>query len=92
MNNLLSYCGLIDSRMRASEKDLPVYILFTVQLKKDFSAKFCAELLENAAEIPREILSKYSALLSVSLSRKTTFLNSKLFDIESVQCIQGNLI
>ena len=24
MNNLLSYCGLVDSRMRASEKDLPV--------------------------------------------------------------------
>ena len=25
MNNLLSYCGLTDSRMRASEKDLPVW-------------------------------------------------------------------
>ena len=24
MNNLLSYCGLTDTRMRASEKDLPV--------------------------------------------------------------------
>ena len=24
MNNLSSYCGLTDSRMRASEKDLPV--------------------------------------------------------------------
>ena len=24
MNNLLSYCGLNDARMRASEKDLPV--------------------------------------------------------------------
>ena len=24
MNNLLSYCGLIDARMRGSEKDLPV--------------------------------------------------------------------
>jgi hypothetical protein len=23
MNNLLSYCGLTDARMRASEKDLP---------------------------------------------------------------------
>ena len=63
-----------------------------MHLKKDFCSKFCAELLENAAEIPKEILSKYSALLSVSLSRKTTFLNSKLFDIESLQCIQGNLI
>ena len=24
MNNLLSYCGLTDAKMRASEKDLPV--------------------------------------------------------------------
>ena len=26
MNNLSSYCGLTDSRMRASEKDLPVAV------------------------------------------------------------------
>ena len=26
MNNLLSYYGLIDARMRASDKDLPVFI------------------------------------------------------------------
>jgi hypothetical protein len=26
MNNLSSYCGLIDLRMSASEKDLPVII------------------------------------------------------------------
>ena len=25
MNNILSYCGLTDARMRASEKDLPVF-------------------------------------------------------------------
>jgi hypothetical protein len=24
MNNLLSYCGLVDTRIRASVKDLPV--------------------------------------------------------------------
>ena len=24
MNNLLSYCGLVDARVRASNKDLPV--------------------------------------------------------------------
>ena len=24
MNNILSYCGLADAKMRASEKDLPV--------------------------------------------------------------------
>jgi hypothetical protein len=26
MNNLLSYCGLVDARISASEKDLPVYV------------------------------------------------------------------
>jgi hypothetical protein len=26
MNNLLSYCGLIDSKIRASDKDLPVNV------------------------------------------------------------------
>ena len=25
MNNILSYCGLVDARISASEKDLPVY-------------------------------------------------------------------
>ena len=25
MNNLLSYCGLVDSRISASDKDLPVH-------------------------------------------------------------------
>ena len=28
MNNLLSYCGLVDTRISASEKDLPVLIPF----------------------------------------------------------------
>ena len=30
MNNLLSYCGLVDAKIRASDKDLPVpmYIVF----------------------------------------------------------------
>ena len=28
MNNLLSYCGLIDAKIRASDKDLPVHIVF----------------------------------------------------------------
>ena len=26
MNNLLSYCGLIDTKIRASDKDLPVHM------------------------------------------------------------------
>ena len=32
MNNLSSYCGLTDARMRASEKDLPVFCPFSKKL------------------------------------------------------------
>ena len=35
MNNLFSYCGLTDARMRASEKDLPVGILAAVMKKNN---------------------------------------------------------
>ena len=28
MNNFLSYCGLVDARIRASNKNLPVHISF----------------------------------------------------------------
>ena len=37
MNNLLSYCGLTDARMNASEKDLPV-LKFIYSEK---ATKFC---------------------------------------------------
>ena len=37
MNNLSSYFGLTDSRMRASEKDLPVIIRFSNFLLLDWS-------------------------------------------------------
>ena len=38
MNNLLSYCGLVDARIRASEKDLPVTFddLFHTYLMQEF--------------------------------------------------------
>ena len=42
MNNLLSFCGLTDARMRASEKDLPVQK--EIEIGKsiyDLSGKFC---------------------------------------------------
>ena len=29
MNTILSYCGLTDARMRASEKDLPANYIFS---------------------------------------------------------------
>ena len=34
MNNLLLYCGLIDTRIRASDKDLPVNYSLWLTIKK----------------------------------------------------------
>ena len=34
MNNLFSYCGLVDARIRASEKDLPVPSISTIYIGK----------------------------------------------------------
>ena len=42
MNILLSYCGLVDARISASEKDLPVLSKF--QDHKDDCAHFCGLL------------------------------------------------
>ena len=44
MNNLLSYCGLVDEKMSASEKDLPVLqsiytqLSFLIKIRSMFSA------------------------------------------------------
>ena len=41
MNNLLSYCGLTDARMRASEKDLPVcYVKYGLPAQRFFLKMF----------------------------------------------------
>ena len=37
MNNLLSYCGIVDARISASEKDLPV--LQSIYIKLSFLIK-----------------------------------------------------
>ena len=34
MNNLLSYCGLVDTKIRASEKDLPVTVKVFINIDK----------------------------------------------------------
>ena len=36
MDNLLSYCGLVDARLRTSEKDLPVHEKLSNRVDKDF--------------------------------------------------------
>ena len=39
MNNILSYCGLVDAKISASEKDLPVHKCITIKiyLRNEFS-------------------------------------------------------
>ena len=41
MNNLSSYCGLTDSRMRASDTDLPVKVFTTSNLTISSNIFFC---------------------------------------------------
>ena len=40
MNDLLSYCGLVDTRISASEKDLPVILRFFDLKKKNRKKRF----------------------------------------------------
>ena len=40
MNNLLSYCGLVDARIRASDKDLPVNLHYCTSKPSSFSGNF----------------------------------------------------
>ena len=54
MNNLLSYCGLVDARIRASDNDLPVLsvmVRFGLLLFACFS-----ELYESMQDIYRFLL------------------------------------
>jgi hypothetical protein len=40
MTNLLSYCGLVDSRISASDKDLPITIFFLFIKNTIFFSEF----------------------------------------------------
>ena len=48
MNNLLSYCGLVDARISASEKDLPVKCT-----QEDLGSLVCLNLKRN--KVPKQI-------------------------------------
>ena len=50
MNNLLSYCGLVDARIRASEKDLPVQVKEYTQ--KTFGLGSLGNLLKGKWLVP----------------------------------------
>ena len=54
MNNLLSYCGLVDARIRASNKDLPVQ-LKKMQLNKEKGLKRLEVMLEDMENVLVEL-------------------------------------
>ena len=58
MNNLLSYCGIVDARIRASEKDLPVPIN-QKSFKKNFLTSVCP------LDVLRVFLSLALAILTI---------------------------
>ena len=47
MNNLSSYCGLVDVKIRASNKDLPVLNRYFVQISMYIPILLFANLVEN---------------------------------------------
>ena len=51
MNNLLSYCGLVDGRISASEKDLPVLDLRNLQ--EQVKKLFCFKIYQILCLQPR---------------------------------------
>ena len=55
MNNLLSYCGLVDARISASEKDLTVNVLYF-----DESVKLRSKLQRGCL-----ITARFSALMGI---------------------------
>ena len=54
MNNLSSYCGLIDAKIRASGKDLPVLLIIICHLdprSKNISAISIAMLIKQVHNV-----------------------------------------
>ena len=47
MNNLLSYCGLVDAKIRASDKDLPVT---KDKMKRSMSVPYALYVIERLRE------------------------------------------
>jgi hypothetical protein len=45
MNNLMSHCGLVDERIRASNKDLPVLEKVQTTFEKNSKAVFNSPIL-----------------------------------------------
>ena len=47
MNNLLSYCGLVDAKIRASDKELPVRLIILYLKIGSFKKKKCRKKIRS---------------------------------------------
>ena len=54
MNNLSSYCGLVDAKIRASDKDLPVQM----EMIKNFSIEMGLQLPQLSQKTPNRMSNK----------------------------------
>ena len=67
MNNLFSYCGLVDTRIRASDKDLPV-LCHTVQCGGII--RICAKDIEAASS---NFIKKYRKFVKSKLDKDAQY-------------------
>ena len=64
MNDLMSYCGLVDAKIRASDKDLPV-TLFGIPRKKEKETRVFENLLMQGFK-PKSTCMTYKSNLPLS--------------------------
>ena len=57
MNNLLSYCGLLDAKIRASDKDLPIK---TPNEDLPYGCNFCNMRFKKISDAKKHNLSTHS--------------------------------
>ena len=60
MNNLLSYCGLVDAKIKASDKDLPVCCIPTKSFYRKGSFSFFDSHCISLIILAVKILKRYS--------------------------------
>ena len=73
MNNLLSYCGLVDARISASEKDLPVCSQKKVRaVRLHYIYTSSPRYTSRAADLDRASFYEQSATIVNGLSRAST--------------------
>jgi hypothetical protein len=65
MNNLSSYCGLVDAKIRASDKDLPVYPDFLFSFNDFCKTRGFFQNLKTKSSYPKVVIEALCILTSV---------------------------